>query len=66
MNSDSKLRNKSSAKMKVLALQELEGVSGGLAAWSTDSINCGGVTKDEWSTASRGCPKETVDAQIGS
>ncbi|WP_279361520.1 hypothetical protein [Xanthomonas sacchari] len=66
MKSDSKLGDKSSAKMKVLALQELEGVSGGAAAWSTDSVNCGGVTKDEWSTKSQGCPRETVNAEIGS
>jgi len=47
--------NGSSAKIKVLALQELEGVSGGGAAWSTESVACGGVTKDEWSTKSRDC-----------
>ncbi|MCF7751972.1 hypothetical protein KQ945_14525 [Bacillus subtilis subsp. subtilis] len=47
-----------SAKMKVLALQELEGVSGGLAAWSTTSEGCNGVTKDEWSTFSKDCLKD--------
>ena len=52
-------------KMKVLALQELESVSGAVmqednAAWSTGSVSCGGVTADQWSTRSRGCERETV------
>ncbi len=42
-------------KMKVLGLQELTEVAGGAAAWSTDSVNCGTVGSDEWSTLSRGC-----------
>lgn len=43
---------------KVLNLQDLEEsneASGGAMAWSTDSIQCGGVTTNEWSTISRGC-----------
>jgi hypothetical protein len=55
----SALGNKSTGKMKVLALQELEGVSGGEAAWSTDSVSCAGVTNNQWSTGSHGCPRET-------
>lgn len=44
-------------KSKVLDLQEMDAVDGGLMAWSTTSNNCGGVTADEWSTESNGCPK---------
>lgn len=51
-------------KMKVLALQELESVSGAAlpnyhAAWSTGSNGCATVTADQWSTRSRGCERET-------
>ncbi|MCO7226650.1 hypothetical protein [Pleionea sp. CnH1-48] len=43
-------------QMKVLGLQELAQVAGGRAAdWSTDSIDCGTVQSNEWSTLSRGC-----------
>ncbi|WP_146084046.1 hypothetical protein [Xanthomonas albilineans] len=50
------MSDKSTGKMKVLALQELEGVSGGgLDAWSTQSAECGGVTGNQWSTISRAC-----------
>ncbi|WP_144415660.1 hypothetical protein [Xanthomonas oryzae] len=60
LGNQSALSNKSSGKMKVLALQELEGVSGGeAAAWSTDSVSCAGVTNNQWSTGSHGCERET-------
>lgn len=42
-------------KMKVLGLQELTEVAGGAMAWSTDSVDCGTVGSNEWSTLSRGC-----------
>jgi hypothetical protein len=46
---------KQTSQMKVLGLQELGQVSGGLAAWSTESNNCATVGADEWSTRSNGC-----------
>lgn len=50
-------------KVKVLALQNLSDIRGGQgfgmdaspADWSTRSVGCGGVGKDEWSTYSEGC-----------
>ena len=48
------------SKSKVLDLQEMDAVDGGLMAWSTTSNNCGGVTKDEWSTESNGCTKTAL------
>lgn len=42
-------------KNKVLDLQALIEVDGGLMSWSTASWNCGGVGADEWSTGSGGC-----------
>ncbi|QBH01707.1 hypothetical protein [Xanthomonas oryzae] len=65
LGNQSALSNKSSGKMKVLALQELEGVSGGEAAWSTDSVSCAGVTNNQWSTGSHGCARETTRSPIG-
>lgn len=50
------------SKMKVLGLQELGEVSGGLAAWSTESMNCATVDENEWSTRSGGC--RTVNVQL--
>lgn len=40
---------------KVLDLQSLEQVQGGMMAWSTMSENCGTVGANEWSTKSNGC-----------
>ncbi|WMS86051.1 hypothetical protein [Pleionea litopenaei] len=49
-------------KMKVLGLQELAEVAGGrmAEAWSTDSIDCGTVGSNEWSTLSRGCRDDVL------
>lgn len=55
--------NEIDSKAKVLDLQELDAVDGGAMAWSTESVNCGGVTKDEWSTRSTGCPKTALAVQ---
>lgn len=52
--------------MKVLGLQELTEIAGGAGAgaglddWSTDSVDCGGVDSDEWSTLSRGCRDDKI------
>ena len=42
-------------KNKVLDLQALSEVDGGLMSWSTTSGGCGSVRADEWSTTSDGC-----------
>ncbi|NVJ51778.1 MAG: hypothetical protein HWE13_08725 [Gammaproteobacteria bacterium] len=54
-NQDNNTQVINNDKMKVLGLQELTEVAGGAMAWSTDSIDCGTVGSNEWSTVSRGC-----------